>query len=168
MSDARRVLGIDPGLAATGYCVLEGDSRAAATLASGVIRTRSSRPRAERLRAIYEGVCALLEEYRPGELAIEQQFVAANVRSAFAIGEARAAAMVAAALAGVPVIEYPPATIKAAVTGHGGASKEQVQAMVALQLGLRELPEPLDAADALAVALTRLAEAGLEARLAGR
>jgi len=168
MTGARRVLGIDPGLAATGYGVLDGNSHEARAVASGVIRTRPSTPRAERLRAILEGVQALLAEHRPDELAIEQAFVAVNVRSAFAIGEARAAAIVAAALAGVAVVEYPPATIKAAVTGNGSAPKEQVQAMVALQLGMSSLPEPLDAADALAVALTRLAEADFEARLAGQ
>ena len=165
---ALRVLGVDPGLAATGYGLIEGDARTAAALAYGVIRTRAKWSRAERLHAIYQGIAALLAEHRPQELAVEQQYVAANARSALAIGEARAAAMIAAAAHGVPVFEYPPATIKASVTGHGNAPKEQVQAMIALQLGLDEPPHPLDAADALAVALTRIAEAGLEARLAGR
>ena len=168
MSDAaRRVIGIDPGLAATGYGVVAGDARDAEALAYGVIRTRARQPRAERLRAIHDELRALIAEHRPDELAIEEPYVAANVRSAFAIGEARAAAMIAAAAAGVAVFEYQAAAVKAAVAGHGGAPKEQVQAMVALQLGLAGPPEPLDASDALALALTRLAEAALEARLAG-
>ncbi len=161
----RRVLGVDPGLAATGYGLIEGDAREATALDYGAIRTRPRWTRAERLHAIFEGIGALLEEHRPHELAIEQPYVAKNPRSALAIGEARAAAMIAAAAHALPVFEYTPATIKASVAGHGGASKEQVQAMVALQLGLAEAPEPLDAADALAIAITRLAEAGLDARL---
>ena len=167
MSDGvRRVLGIDPGLAATGYGIIEGDARTAELIAYGAIRTRPRWTRAERLHHIHEQVGALIEEHGPQELAIEQPYVAKNARSAFAIGEARAAAMIAAAAHGTPVFEYPPATIKASVTGHGGAPKEQVQAMVTLQLGLAEPPQPLDASDALAIALTRLAEVSFEARLA--
>ena len=169
MSDAPYcVIGIDPGLAATGYGIIAGDTRNAEVLTYGVIRTRASRPRAARLHVIHEQVSALIAEHQPDELAIEEPYVAANVRSAFAIGEARAAAMIAAAAHGIEVFQYQPSAVKAAVTGYGGAPKEQVQAMVAMQLGLSEPPEPLDAADALAVALTRLAEASIESRVAGR
>ena len=169
MSEAAHcVIGIDPGLAATGYGVVAGDARNAEVLTYGVIRTRSPRPRSERLHAIHEQVSELIAEHRPDELAIEEPYVAANVRSAFAIGEARAAAMIAAAEHGIGVFQYQASAVKAAVAGHGGAPKEQVQAMVAMQLGLDAPPEPLDAADALALALTRLAEAALESRLAGR
>ncbi|MDA1062276.1 MAG: crossover junction endodeoxyribonuclease RuvC [Chloroflexi bacterium] len=159
------MIGVDPGLAATGYGIISGDARTAEVMSYGVIRTRSAHARAERLHAIHEQLSALIEEHRPIELAIEQHYVAANVRSAFAIGEARAAAMIAAARHAIPVFEYQASTVKASVAGHGGASKQQVQAMVALQLGLSELPEPLDAADALAIALTRLAERAIEAHL---
>ena len=163
----RRVLGIDPGLAATGYGLVEGDARRAAAVAHGAIRTPARRPRAERLHAICARVGDLIAEHRPQELAIEEPFVARNVRSALAIGEARAAVLIAAAAHAAPVFEYPPATIKAAVAGYGGAPKEQVQAMVALQLGMAGPPQPLDAADALAIALTRLAESSsLAARAA--
>lgn len=164
---AHCVIGIDPGLAATGYGIVCGDARDAEAITYGVIRTRSPRPRAERLHAIHEQVAALIAEHRPDELAIEEPYVAANVRSAFAIGEARAAAMIAAAEHGIGVYGYQSTAVKAAVAGYGGAPKEQVQAMVAMQLGLGSLPEPLDAADALALALTRLAEAALESRMAG-
>ena len=162
---ANRVIGIDPGLAATGYGIVTGDARSAEVADYGVIRTRSSRTRAERLHTIHEQVSALIEEHGPAELAIEQPYVAVNVRSAFAIGEARAAALIAAAAHGIAVFEYQASTVKASVTGYGGAPKEQVQAMVAMQLGLSEPPGPLDAADALAIALTRLAERAVEARM---
>ena len=159
------MIGVDPGLAATGYGIVAGDARTAEVMHYGVIRTRSAHARAERLHAIHEQLSELIEEHGPAELAIELPYVAANVRSAFAIGEARAAAMIAAAGHGIEVFEYQASTVKASVAGHGGATKEQVQAMVVLQLGLAELPQPLDAADALAIALTRLAERAVEAHL---
>ena len=164
---ARRVLGIDPGLAATGWGLVAGGARDAEALGHGVIRTSRSRSRAERLHAIHEGLRALIAEHRPHELAIELPYVAANARSAFAIGEARAAALIAAAAQGLEVFEYQPSAVKAAVAGYGGAPKEQVQAMVAAQLGLGAPPQPPDAADALAIALTRLAEASAGALAAG-
>ncbi len=161
------MIGIDPGLNATGYGVIEGDARRAEVIDYGAVRTRPRWTRAERLHHIHVQVGALIEKHGPHELAIEEPYVAKNARSALAIGEARAAVLIAAAAHDTPVFEYLPATIKASVAGHGGAPKEQLQAMVALQLGLAEAPQPLDAADALAIALTRLAEVGFEARLAG-
>ncbi|MEX2229502.1 MAG: crossover junction endodeoxyribonuclease RuvC [Dehalococcoidia bacterium] len=164
----RRVLGVDPGLATTGYGLIDSDGHDARLVASGVIRTRPREPRAERLRLIHDAIRALIAEHGPTELAIEQQFIAENVRSAMAIGEARAAAMIAAAGAGVPVFEFLPAAIKESVTGHGGAPKEQVAQMVMVHLGLSEQPHPLDVSDALAIALTRLADARLEDAVARR
>jgi crossover junction endodeoxyribonuclease RuvC len=111
-------------------------------------------------------VRAHIDAYRPADLAIEQQFVAENVRSAMAIGEARAAAMVAAAAAGIGVFEYAPSAVKESVTGWGGAPKDQVAQMVAVHLGVTEVPGPLDITDALAIALTRLADLRLEQALA--
>jgi crossover junction endodeoxyribonuclease RuvC len=167
MTDAsRRVLGIDPGLTATGYGVIDAEASGARMVACGVLRTRPREPRAIRLARIHDHVAALLLEHGATELAIEQQFVAENVRSAMAIGEARAAAMVAAARAGVPVHEFPPAAVKEAVAGWGGAPKEQVRQMVMVHLGLSEAPHPMDVSDALAIALTRLADARLEDALA--
>ena len=165
----RRVLGIDPGLTATGYGIVDGITGGATHLVHcGVLRTKPSRPRAERLALIHDKVRALIEEYRPVEVAIEQQFVAENVRTAMAIGEARAAAMVAAAQALLPVYEFPPTAIKESVTGWGGAQKEQVRHLVMVHLELTEPPDPLDVSDALAIALTRLADARLEDALARR
>lgn len=162
---ARRVLGIDPGLGVSGYCVVDELGSGGTLVHSGALRTRSSEPREQRLHRIFDLVTALIAEYRPHEVAIEQQFVAENVRSAMAIGEARAAAMVAAAAAGIPVYQFAPTSVKESVTGWGGAPKEQVAKMVAIHLGIVEVPGPLDVADAAAVALTRLADARLEAAM---
>ena len=165
MTATRRVLGVDPGLAATGYGIVDGDGSAASTVAMGAIRTRPQDPRAQRLLAIAERIGELIEQHAPTELAIEQQYVALNPRSAMAIGEVRAAVMVAAAARGMAVYEYAPASVKEAVAGYGGAPKEQVRHMVMVLLGLVEEPTPLDASDALAIALTRLAELPLEEAL---
>lgn len=162
----RRVLGVDPGLTVSGYCIVDEQGSGGHLVHCGSLRTSSKQARAERLHRIYDMVTALLTEYRPAEVAIEQQFVAENARSAMAIGEARAAAMVAAAAAGVPVYEFAPTAIKESVTGWGGAPKEQVAQMVAIHLGVPEVPGPLDVSDAAAVALTRLAEARLEEAMA--
>lgn len=158
----RRVLGIDPGLAVMGYGVVDERGSGGYLVASGVLRTKASMPRAQRLGRIHDVVRALIAEYRPHEVAIEQQFVAENVRSAMSIGEARAAAMVAAASASVPVHEFAPAAIKESIAGYGGAPKEQVQQMVLVHLGVTAVDGPLDVTDAIAVALTRLADARLE------
>ncbi|MDA1010841.1 MAG: crossover junction endodeoxyribonuclease RuvC [Chloroflexi bacterium] len=161
----RRVLGIDPGLGVSGYCVVDERGSGGVLVHSGALRTRSSERRERRLLRIFDLVAALIAEYQPHEVAIEQQFVAENVRSAMVIGEARAAAMVAAAAAGVPVFEFAPTSVKESVVGWGGAPKEQVARMVAIHLGVPGVPGPLDVTDAAAVALTRLAEARLEAAI---
>jgi crossover junction endodeoxyribonuclease RuvC len=162
----RRVLGIDPGLAITGYGVVEPRGSGGSLIHAGSLRQRSSVSRAERLGRIYDCVRGLILEHQPAEVAIEQQFVAENVKSAMAIGEARAAAMVAAATSGIPVFEYTPSAVKESVCGYGGAPKEQVQQMVLLHLGLSEIEGPLDVTDAIAIALTRLADARLEEAMA--
>ena len=167
MTTRRRVLGIDPGLAATGYGVVDSLDGALYAVDFGVIRTKAKSSRGDRLAAIHDGIATLIEDHSPDEMAIEQQYVAANVRSAMAIGEARAAALIAAARRNVPVHEYQPSEVKQSVTGYGGAPKEQVQQMVALQLALDEPPQPADAADALAMAITRIAEARFDALVPG-
>lgn len=168
MAATRRVIGVDPGLAVTGYGIVDGDGLEARPVAYGALRTNSRASRAVRLARIFEGIGALIEEHHPNDLAVEQQFVAQNVRSAMVIGEVRAAAMIAAAIRGLEVYEYPATTVKQTVTGFGGAPKEQVQAMIALHLGLSVPPETLDISDALAVALTRLAALRGETLLARR
>lgn len=153
-----RILGVDPGTVVCGYGVLEQDEGRVRVLGFGVIRaqTRGARTLPERLHRVYVGLGQVIGAFAPDAMALEEAFVWKNVRSALAIGEGRAAAMLAAASAGVPVHEYQPAVIKKAVTGNGRAQKVQVQAMVSSLLGLARPPESADAADALAVAFAHI------------
>ncbi|MFQ5667549.1 MAG: crossover junction endodeoxyribonuclease RuvC [Candidatus Binatia bacterium] len=157
-----RVLGVDPGTVATGWGVIERTGRGLTYVAGGVIRPRG--PLARRLAHVYRDVRRILCEFVPGGLSLEKTFVGENVQSAFRLGEARGAVLVAAAEAGVPVHEYSPAEIKAAVTGHGRAGKEQVQMMVARLLAL-QARLPADEADALGAGICHLHTHGFVARL---
>ncbi len=159
------MLGVDPGLRVTGWGVVGAEGRELRALASGAITRRGQRPREERLHEIYGELCDVIDRWRPAEVAVEDPFVAQNVRSAFAIGEARAVALLAAAQAGLPVRPYAPTEVKLAVTGYGRSGKAQVQELVRVQLGLSSAPEPWDAADALAVALCHHLRCRSEARL---
>jgi crossover junction endodeoxyribonuclease RuvC len=126
-------------------------------VACGAIRPSTKDTFAQRLLVVHQGIEKLIQEYAPAEVAIEDPFVGAlQPASALAIGQARAAAVIAAASAGLPVEFYAPAAIKAAVSGYGQSDKRQVQAMVRMLLSLAEAPEPVDAADALAVAICHL------------
>jgi crossover junction endodeoxyribonuclease RuvC len=151
-TDALIVLGIDPGLAVTGYGVVRVEGRDHSCLGFGAIRASEKLSRGERLLAIYRGLLDVVRESRPHEVAVED-FYAGHVRSAVAIGEARAMALLAAAQAELPVALYKPLEVKQFVTTYGQGSKEQVQEMVRVLLNLDEAPQPADAADALAVAL---------------
>jgi len=150
------ILGIDPGLRVTGYGVIASSGDAIEVVDFGCLAVNPRLTMPERLATLFEALREVIARHAPSEVAIEQPFVAANPHSALAIGEARALAVLAAGLAGLPVQQYSPAEVKRAVTGYGRGPKEQVQEMVRLQLGLRDLPEPFDAADALAVALCHL------------
>ncbi len=151
--DRSLVLGIDPGLKAMGFGVIacHGDSLLAVDYGCFAVNPRLPLP--DRLAALFESLQQLIVRHSPTEVAVEQPFVAINAHSALAIGEARALAVLAAGLAGLPVEQYSPAEVKRSVTGYGRGPKGQVQEMVRLQLGLRDLPQPFDAADALAVAI---------------
>ncbi len=154
---ALRVLGIDPGLTRCGYAVV--DRRGAATLRAvslGVIRTPSSEPLAMRLATLRTEITALISEFEPDAVAVEQVFFQVNVRTAMATAQASGLALAEAAIAGCDVIQYTPNQVKDAIAGWGGAGKEQVQKMVQARLGLANLPRPADAADAAALALTHL------------
>jgi crossover junction endodeoxyribonuclease RuvC len=151
-----RVLGIDPGTRVVGWGVVERDGSALRAVAFGAIRAPASAELPARLRRVHEGVRALLAEHRPDLVALEEAFLGEHVRAALALGEGRGAVLVAAALAETPVVQFPPATVKKAVSGRGGAAKGQVGAMVRILLGLPEVPSPPDAADALAVAICAL------------
>jgi crossover junction endodeoxyribonuclease RuvC len=161
-----RILGIDPGTLAMGYGLLEDTDDQPQMVECGVLTARSTLPLAYRLHELYLGLTDLVIRCRPEEMAIEEPFVARNVRSALAIGRAQAIAMLAAANHGIPVATYPPAKVKQGVTDYGRGDKEQVQRMVCMQLGLTESPGNCDATDALAVALCHLREKQLSRLLA--
>lgn len=148
-----RVLGIDPGTAALGYGVVEEQRGTLVCAGYGCLHTPAGMPLAERLLHLYRGLQQLVKEYGPSAVAVEEVFFCRNQRSAFAVGQARAVALLAAAEAGLPVHEYSPLQVKMAVVGYGRATKAQVQDMVARGLGLESHPRPQDAADALAVAV---------------
>ncbi len=155
-TDALIVLGIDPGIAVTGYGVVRLEGRDHTSLGFGAIRAPERLSRGERLLAIYRGLLDVIRRSRPHEVAVED-FYAGHMRAAVAIGEARAMALLAAAQAELRVSLYKPLEVKQFVTGYGHGSKEQVQEMVRVLLGLDEPPQPADAADALAVALCHCA-----------
>lgn len=151
------VLGIDPGTAVTGYGVVKGDrSLPPRLIECGVIRTRPREPLAKRLREIHDGVAELIARHRPDALAIEDVFYARNVRTTIVLGHARGVILLAGEQAGLEISEYPPAEIKKAIVGTGNATKEQVQFMVARILRLKTAPEPADAADGVAAALSHV------------
>ena len=148
-----KTFGIDPGSERTGYGCVESDGSHHRMIMYGAIASPPLTSFPDRLFAIHGQLTTLLAECRPDCVAIESLFFAANVRSALKLGHARGVAMLAAVEAGVPLAEYTPAEVKRAVVGYGRAEKQQVQQMVKLLLGLRSLPSPHDAADALAVAI---------------
>ena len=148
----RVILGIDPGSRLTGFGVVRAVAGKTSYLASGCIRLSASDSLATRLQKIYEGVCSIIDEHAPTELAIEEVFMAKSAGSALKLGQARGAAIVAAAVRGLTVFEYSPSSIKQAVVGTGRAEKTQVQHMVRTLLALPGVPQA-DAADALAAAL---------------
>ncbi len=147
------VLGIDPGTAILGYGVvaLEGDSLI--PLDFGVLTTPSSLPLTSRLLALFDGLTEVISRNNPSEVAVEQLFFARNVQSALAVGHARGVALLSAARRNLSVSEYTPQQVKQAVAGYGRATKLQVQSMVQIMLGLPSIPQPDDAADALAIAI---------------
>jgi|GEM_PF-173379 len=147
-------LGFDPGLAATGYGVVEALPEGWRVISGGIIETTKGVPRAQRLREIYEEACALISTYHPSGVAIEEVFLARNARTAMLTAEARGALLMATV--GVPVRGYTPLQVKKRITGYGKASKGQVQAMVKQLLHLNEIPQPDDVADGLALALCYL------------
>jgi crossover junction endodeoxyribonuclease RuvC len=157
------VLGIDPGTASTGYGVVKGDGGmgAVSLVECGVIRTRPRDPLASRLREIYEGVSELLARHKPDALSVEDVFYAKNVRTTVVLGHARGVVLLAGDQAKVEIHEIPPAEIKKAVVGSGGATKEQVQFMLTRLLKLKTAPQPSDAADGVAAAFACLMAARL-------
>lgn len=153
-----RILGVDPGSRVTGYGVVEpGGKGRLVHVANGEVKAKAGLPLAERLHSIWTSLTGVMEEHRPGAVAVESVFYARNVKSAIMLGHARGVALAAAASFGINVFEYSPKTIKQAVAGYGGASKDQVQKMVSALLGIKALgPKNTDASDALAVAICHI------------
>ncbi len=147
------VVGIDPGIARTGYGVLELFQNSYRVVAYDCIYTPADASLTQRLHLLYSQLTSVLQTYQVAEVAVEQLFFNRNVSTALVVGQARGVALLAAAQAGAAVFEYTPPQVKQATTGRGRASKEQVQFMVRAILGLREAPKPDDVADALAVAI---------------
>ncbi len=160
-----RIIGIDPGLNATGYGIIEIEGDRCLHVRHGVIRTKPADGTARRLATIRDGVRAVALESQANSGAIEASFVGNNVRSAMSLGQARAAAIIGLTDAGLEVFEYAPTLVKQTVAGYGRGDKEQVAEMVRLQLGLPSVPTPADAADALAIAITHWAHSRLAARM---
>ena len=161
-----RVLGIDPGTVTMGYGVVESRDDEIALIDCGALISPERSPIGERLSYLYNKLLEIIQHHQPEAVVVEQPFMAKNARSALAIGRAQAIALLAATGKGIPTFEYTPAQIKQMVANYGASSKEQIQEMVRLQLGLAAVPQPDDAADALAVAICHLREIHLSNLLA--
>jgi crossover junction endodeoxyribonuclease RuvC len=152
-----RILGIDPGTAITGYgLVTESDNGDLLVIDYGVIRTPVTKGMPERLSILFRQLNDIILLHSPDYGAVEKLFFQRNVKTALAVGQARGVALLALAEAAIPVVEYSPMEVKQAVAGYGGADKNQVQQMVKAILNLKEVPQPDDAADALAIAICHL------------
>jgi crossover junction endodeoxyribonuclease RuvC len=156
-----RILGVDPGTIRLGYGVVDSEEEMH-MVDCGIINLSTRLPMEERLHSLYSELSKIIANHKPDEVAIEEPFIGHNVRSAFAIGKAQAIAILAAVNQGVPIYYYSPAKIKEQVTSYGQSDKQQVQEMVRVQLGLSELPQPSDAADALAVAMCHIQQKRLK------
>ncbi|MDA1080233.1 MAG: crossover junction endodeoxyribonuclease RuvC [Gemmatimonadetes bacterium] len=161
------VLGVDPGTAATGYGVVKGGEPGGPTLLEcGVIRTSPKTSLAKRVCEIFDGISEVIERHSPDAMAVEAVFYAKNVRTTVVLGHARGVILLAGERAGISVHEYAPKLVKKTVVGTGSATKAQVQAMVARLLRLKHAPQPADAADGVACALTCVMGAGFAGRVA--
>jgi crossover junction endodeoxyribonuclease RuvC len=161
-----KVLGIDPGTAACGYGIVHASGGRLQAVEFGWWRTPARERPELRLKRIHDAIAELIERHGPEAVVLEESYVGADARTALSVGQARGAALVACACAGVYCAEYPPASVKQAVCGYGRAEKAQVQRMVKAILGLKEEPRPDHAADALAVAICHALAPPLQAVLA--
>ncbi len=159
------VLGIDPGLSRCGYGLVERAGSDLRARAAGVVSTDPDGALPDRLHALHEELESLIAELAPETVVVERVLFQTNVRTAMAVGQAAGVALLAAARAGCPVVQYSANEVKMAVVGYGSATKEQVQRMVAAVLGLAEPPRPPDVADALALAVCHLGASGLRRAL---
>ena len=162
-----RVLGIDPGLSRCGVGVVDGPAGRPTAVRAGVIRTPVGEQPAIRLRLLHEALSEVISAASPDAVAVEKVFFTTNVRTAMGVGQAAGVALLCAAQAGLPVLEFTPTQVKSNVTGNGRADKDQVTFMVTALLRLAEPPRPADAADALALAICGLSSAMTLSRIAG-
>ncbi len=160
-----RILGIDPGTIKLGYGVVDAEEEIQ-MVDCGVLNLPPRMPIEERLCSLYVGLSEIIAKHRPDEVAIEEPFIGRNVHSALAIGRAEAVAILTTANQGLPIHYYSPAQVKRQVAGYGRSDKQQVQEMVKIQLGLPQLPQPSDAADALAIAICHIQQSRLNGWLA--
>jgi len=151
-----RVLGIDPGTLHMGYGLIDDVNSVISMVECGVLTLPQTVPLEKRLHRFYVELLGIIGSFHPEEVAVEEPFVALNIRSALALGRSQAIAILAATGNNLPLFRYSPTQVKQQVTNYGRSSKEQVETMVKLQLGLSVLPQPSDAADALAIALCHL------------
>lgn len=150
-------LGIDPGIATTGYGVVREERNGQLTaLAFGVIETPKTATLPERLQQLQAELRAILLQWQPETCAVEELFFATNAKTAITVGQARGVILLTLADAGLPIGEYTPLQVKQAIAGYGQADKKQMQEMVRMLLNLRTIPKPDDAADGLAIAITHL------------
>ena len=161
-----RVLGIDPGSQTTGWGVIDGDGRRYSLVAFGSIRAASTLRFSARLLKMCNGLEEVITEYRPDGCALEDAFLATNVKVSMKLGQVRGVVLLSAERAGLEIHEYSPRLIKQTVVGYGNAEKHQVQEMVRLLLRLKSVPTPHDAADALAVAICHFHHAQFRERIA--
>jgi crossover junction endodeoxyribonuclease RuvC len=160
------ILGIDPGIAITGWGLVSSESGALSLVEYGTVRTSQGTPLPERLQTIYSELGQVISSHQPTAVAVEKLFFSKNVRTAMTVGQARGVALLAVADGELPLHEYTPMEVKQSVCGYGKASKEQVQKLVQMLLGLDFIPQPDDAADAIAVAICHIHSSRLESILA--
>lgn len=150
----KRIIGIDPGTGILGFGVIEVEGIKMHMLTAGVIRTPAHTPLDERLEEIYDGLTKIIAETKPTVMSIEKLYFVRNITTGISVAHARGVAMLSGRKAKLEIAEYTPLEIKQTLTGYGKADKKQMQEMVRLQLRLKEIPKPDDAADALATAMT--------------
>lgn len=149
-----RIIGIDPGTGILGFGVVDTKDGKSTLVTAGVITTPAHTPLDERLEEIFDGLTEIIAETKPDVMSVEKLFFARNVTTAMSVASARGVAILTGRKARLPIAEYTPMQIKQSLTGYGKADKKQVQEMVRMQLNLKEIPKPDDAADALAAAIT--------------
>jgi len=159
------ILGVDPGYAILGWGVVDYAASRYRLLGCGAIETGKSLPWPERLKAVFDGLTDIIEEFKPDVCAVEELFFNSNQKTAIKVGEARGAAVLACANSGLQVFEYTPLQVKQALTGYGRADKRQIQEMVRTILGLERAPRPDDAADAAAIAICHANSSGFLEKL---